>query len=716
MPESYDIRQHLLVARLPTLPQILVKMIEYCQTEEIGMAQLAELIAKDTAIASKILGTATSAAYHRRGGPKIQLEQAVMALGTDMIRTLVMSESMYQSFNRLSASIGSHLHVFWRHSLKAAVIARDIAKKMKHTNIDEAYLGGLLHDVGRLAFMTVAPGKYAALFHLPDDKKLCAAEQAALHLTHQEAGAWMIERWKLGSRLADCVLYHHETDARVASTPPLTRIVFVAHLLCCHDLDKETALRASALSGLDTDTLEAINNEADAKVREVADFLGIESAETVPEQPLPAETVAPQKQEPMGEELHNIVLASEAGRTFALQTDETSLFETVIRSARILFNLDDGIVLTLDREKQILVPVGDRQQRLSTLAIALTEGGPVAQAALHQRTVFIHRTQPLIGIPEAQLLRTLDADSLICMPLVSKGLCMGVLVGGASSLPMAHFEQKTRFMQVFASQATVALLSLKNKHEAARRQVENITEEFRLSSRKMAHEVNNPLAIIRNYLSLLNDKLTQHEPVGGEISILNQEIDRVSKILHTFAESRSNEQPKALDVNNVIHDVARLFLDTGFASETVKILPQTEGQPPNAVCDRDALTQILMNLIKNALEAMPDGGLVQIINNGHVQHTDQTYLKIAITDTGPGIPPEIMDNLFRPVSSSKGGQHRGLGLSIVRDLVGKSNGQINCRNSSKGASFEILLPVGDPARFAKTTSPIGISPENKGSP
>ncbi|MEA5096954.1 MAG: HDOD domain-containing protein, partial [Burkholderiaceae bacterium] len=55
MPDFYDIRQHLLVARLPTLPQILVKLVEYCQTEEVGMTQLAELIAKDTAIASKIL-------------------------------------------------------------------------------------------------------------------------------------------------------------------------------------------------------------------------------------------------------------------------------------------------------------------------------------------------------------------------------------------------------------------------------------------------------------------------------------------------------------------------------------------------------------------------------------------------------------------------------------------------------------------------------------
>ncbi|MEA5098373.1 MAG: ATP-binding protein, partial [Burkholderiaceae bacterium] len=172
-------------------------------------------------------------------------------------------------------------------------------------------------------------------------------------------------------------------------------------------------------------------------------------------------------------------------------------------------------------------------------------------------------------------------------------------------------------------------------------------------------------------------------------------------------------QPKALDVNSVIQDIARLFLDTGFSSGKVQIVPQTEDQPRSAICDRNALTQILMNLVKNSIEAMPDGGLVQIVNNGHVRQDDKTFLKIAITDTGPGLPQTIVDNLFRPVNSTKGESHRGLGLSIVHDLVGKSNGRIDCSSSSKGTSFEILLPVGDPGRFSKTASHIDSSPDER---
>ena len=107
----------------------------------------------------------------------------------------------------------------------------------------------------------------------------------------------------------------------------------------------------------------------------------------------------------------------------------------------------------------------------------------------------------------------------------------------------------------------------------------------------------------------------------------------------------------------------------------------------------DTLKQILVNLLKNAVEAVPDGGEIEIANNGQVNQDGRLYVELHVRDTGPGLPTEVLANLFSPVRSGKGGEHRGLGLSIVHGLVKKMQGMIICRSDQKGTTFEILLPV-----------------------
>jgi signal transduction histidine kinase len=90
---------------------------------------------------------------------------------------------------------------------------------------------------------------------------------------------------------------------------------------------------------------------------------------------------------------------------------------------------------------------------------------------------------------------------------------------------------------------------------------------------------------------------------------------------------------------------------------------------------------------------MPDGGEIQIANSGHVNRDGRLYIELCVKDSGPGIAPEILANLFSPVRSTKGNGHQGLGLSIVHSLVKKTQGLITCRSGSKGTAFEIMLPV-----------------------
>jgi HD-like signal output (HDOD) protein/nitrogen-specific signal transduction histidine kinase len=697
MISDHDIRNRLLTARLPAMPQILIKLIEHLQADDLGMPELAALISKDAGMTAKILGVANSSAYHR-ANRVIGLEQSLVALGTDMIKTLVISESVFQTFSNFPHSGSTDLRPFWKASLTAAVVARELARRTDYAHAEEAYLAGLLHNVGRLALLATAPKEYAYNFTARDDEDLCAVELRTLQITHAEAGAWLVERWNLDSFLADSVLYHHELGERLETAHPLVRMVRLAHLVAHHPEDERTIAQAAQLCGVSRDDVAEIAAGAQRQVDKSAAYLGIDlaGADEVPQPPAFAPPPSDPVQQRLSEEVRNLVLVTEAGQSFARQQGETATLEAVLRSARILFNLQSAVVLLENPTGQALVgiPVGEHQ-RIADFAIPLNKGGVIAQAAQERRPHFMSRNASGLSLAEEQLLRMLDAESLACLPLVAGARCLGVIVGGIGDWQVTELRERERFVQAFAAQAGASLETALSERGYARRQLASAAEEYREASRRVIHEVNNPLSIIKNYLSVLDGKLSRNEPVQGEMSILNEEIDRVGSLVASLAEPHAAAPAaRAINVARVADDVIRLFSRTGSVPASVQITAHVEGDAVEVEGDPDMLKQVLMNLVKNAVEALADdGGRIDILNRGHVNRDRRLYLELNVSDNGPGMPTEVLANLFAPVRSTKQGSNRGLGLSIVHSLVTKMNGLVSCRSGRTGTSFEILLPV-----------------------
>jgi HD-like signal output (HDOD) protein/signal transduction histidine kinase len=694
---DHDIRNRLLIARLPAMPQILIKLIEHLQADDAGMPELAALIAKDAAMTSKILTVANSSAYHRNQRT-VGLEQSLVSLGTDMIKTLVISESVFQTFNSFPHSGSTDLRGFWKGSLTTAVIARDVAKKMEYPHVEEAYLAGLLHNVGRLALLATAPKEYSFNFMARDDEDLCAVEQRTLQITHSEAGAWLIERWHLDSFLADSVLYHHEPISRLESAHPLIRIVRLAHLLCFHEDEEAQAIEsASQLCGLDAGTLEQIIRNAARQVEKSAAYLGIDlaGADDIPAPAAYAPPAVDPVQQRLSEEVRNMVLVSEMGQTFARQQGESGLLESMTRSARILFDFENAVVLMENPTGHALhgMATGEHLQKLAEFVIPLNKGGVVAESALERKLTYISRESPTLNVAEEQLFRILGSEGMVCLPLVANQRCLGILIGGAPAWQMPSFQKRERFLQSFGTQAAAALETAISERGHARRQIAHVAEEYREASRRVVHEVNNPLSIIKNYLSVLDSKLAKREPVVGEMSILNEEIDRVGQLINGLADLQPTDASRVTDVARVVDDVLRLFRATEFVPASVQIVVRMQEEPAEIDGDADLLKQVLVNLIKNAVEALTGGGRIEISHRGHVNRERKLYLELVISDTGPGLSAEVLANLFSAVRSTKEGAHHGLGLSIVHSLVKKMQGLITCRSGKTGTTFEILLPA-----------------------
>ena len=703
-----DIRNRLLIARLPAMPQILIKLLAHLQADDLGMPELAALVAKDAGMTGKILTVANSSAYHR-SGRQANLEQAMVALGTDMIKTLVISDSVFQTFNSFPNSSATDLRAFWKNSLTAAVLARDLARHLNYSQPEEAYLAGLLHNVGRLALLATAPKEYGFNFTARDDEALCAVEQRTLQITHAEAGAWLIERWQLDSFLADSVLYHHEPGERLEGAHPLIRIVRAAHLLSGHAEDPALVIEAAKLCDLEPEAADALLDQAARQVERAAVHLGIDlaGADDMPSPPAfaPPPPVDPVQQR-LTEEMRNLVLVSEIGQAFARQQGESGLLEAMTRSARVLFDFENAAVLLENPTGHALVgaPTAN-QQRIAEFAIPLSKGGAVAKAALERRLAFVRREGAPLGLPEEQLLRMLGTESLVCVPLVSGARCIGVLIGGIAGWQVPACQKRERFMQSFGAQAASALENAMLERGQARRQLAHVAEEYREASRRVVHEVNNPLSIIKNYLSVLDSKLERQEPVGSELSILNEEIDRVGQLVNSLTEVQPNvDSGVSADVSKVVEDVLRLFRATDFVPANVEIVVSMSHEAGRVEGDPDILKQILVNLVKNAIEALSaTGGRIEIANRGHVNRERRLYLELVVSDTGPGLSREVLANLFSAVKSTKEGPHHGLGLSIVHSLVKKLNGHIACRSGKTGTSFEILLPA-----HAGASAPAGL--------
>lgn len=697
-----DIRNRLLIARLPAMPQILIKLIELLQADDAGMPELAALIAKDAGMTSKILAVANSSAYQRHNR-SVGLEQALVSLGTDMIKTLVISESVFQTFNNFPHSGSTDLRAFWKASLTTAVIARDIARVLDYPQVEEAYLAGLLHNVGRLALLATAPKEYSYNFTARDDEELCAVEQRTLEITHAEAGAWLIERWNLDSFLADSVLYHHEPVPRLEAAHPLIRIVRLAHQLCYHADTPEAAAEAAGLCGIEEDKLDAFVKSAARQVARAAEHLGIDlaGADDIPAPPALAQTVAAKPVDPvqarLQEEVRNMVLVQEMGQSFARQSGEAGMLDAMTRSARILFDLETTVILLESPTGHALQGAGggEAQQRLSEFAIPLNRPGLLADAANGRQLTFATRggASAGLGIAEEQLFRIVGSEALICLPLVAGQRCLGMIVGGAPAWQLPLLQKKERFLQAFGNQAAGALETALSERGHARRQVAHVAEEYREASRRVVHEVNNPLSIIKNYLSVLDAKLARREPVVSEMSILNEEIDRVGQLINGLADLQPSEAGSVTNVARVVEDVLRLFRATDFLPASVQVITRMQDGPQEIDGDADLLKQILVNLVKNAIEAQPQGGRIEIANRGLVNRERRLYVELAVSDGGPGLSQDVLANLFSAVKSSKEGQHHGLGLSIVHSLVKKLNGMISCRSGANGTSFELLLPA-----------------------
>ena len=154
-----EIMQNIEVNRLPSLPNVLVEMLRACEKNQASFQELSQIISRDPVIAGRVIFLANSSFYNP--GSKITtLERALFLLGTDTLKTIVITASIQQFFSAFKSAHSDFLVSFWQRSLTCALLAKSLAILTSYPNPDEVYLAGLLHNIGELVLDSNHPGLY----------------------------------------------------------------------------------------------------------------------------------------------------------------------------------------------------------------------------------------------------------------------------------------------------------------------------------------------------------------------------------------------------------------------------------------------------------------------------------------------------------------------------------------------------------------------------
>ncbi len=234
---------------LSTLPAVMAEVLRICDDPDLALTDLAEVIARDVALTSRILKVVNSP-FYGRAQQVSSIRNAVMTLGASKVKALALSLSLYD----LSAKIGSKIELkdFWRHSLNVACVSELIANKVSPQIAEEAFICGCLHDLGVLVLDCFYPKEYGKVFQaVAAGEDMIKAERQILEIDHAAAGDLLGRVWNFPERYCTAIARHHDVFELNDKENRLAQIVNLADKLATFTFEASVGQKSAQLTNRD---------------------------------------------------------------------------------------------------------------------------------------------------------------------------------------------------------------------------------------------------------------------------------------------------------------------------------------------------------------------------------------------------------------------------------------------------------------------------------
>jgi signal transduction histidine kinase len=291
-----------------------------------------------------------------------------------------------------------------------------------------------------------------------------------------------------------------------------------------------------------------------------------------------------------------------------------------------------------------------------------------------------------------------DESRLVAVPVGKAGKSMGLLVGYSSTPGRFTGEDLERLMAY--GPIAAGILEIAALEAPGTTKMSLTPEELLPLSRLItmgelsacfAHEVTNPLMLIRGHLRFVEESLPLDHPLRINFEVIDRASRRIEEMAKRMLDFSRKRTPRTepCDIGEVIADAIR-FVQPYFRAQHVDHQFHRATDLPLIGIDRWQLSQALVNLLQNAADAMADSErrVVSI-----TARTDGNQMRVVITDTGAGIPTVNLPFIFNPFFTSKGERGTGLGLYITKQVIDDHKGTITVQTGNRGTSFVISLPL-----------------------
>ena len=750
------------IARLPGLPIL----IDHALKASRGSADpraICEWLLLDPSLVARVLEATADAREARAELEFRSIEERVTGLDPGLLKSLLIHAASCSLGAERQPLSSRELGGFWMHALRCALLSRALAETCSYRHPQEAYLVGLLHDLGSFALLSAVPNTFRSLVadQAMADGQGLPEHAGRLGTIHAQIGAALLEKLRLPFYAVDAVLLHHAPRQELAGTHMLVRILRCAETLAHPRVPVEQLRAVGELLGITAADISGAEKAAAEQMNTVLQSLGLArpqpgaapAAEASPTAPVvdlqrlsdtlvlrfvkeaerpPGEESSPsgrpggdgaganggaQEAAPPGwaDALHSAsgTLSSLLGQVVseATRLEAQALLRSTrdVQSAVSAILPLSGVVTGLRRAALFVAGEGagnwpgwvvdaDGAARFDLELSTAVSRSLVARAAREANAVTSYvegRTRKLAGM-DLQIARILDADEIAALPLLGEEPgCRGVVVFGTSALKAARLAESVPFLGELV-RLVARSLPRSSPGPSAERPADP-AEQLRAATRRLVHEARNPLSVLKTYLEIAKTRAGEGEGLGGELEVASREVDRVAKLLDAIGQSGAQAPPRTalVEVNRTIKDLLLVYGAALFGSKGIVVSQLLDPGVAAIACDEEGLKQVLLNLLKNASEALPRGGQVLIGTADGVNDQGQMMVEISVADNGPGIAPEKVAELFAAPAASARADGRGVGLPTSLAIVKAAGGHLACRSRpGSGATFTVLLPRG----------------------
>ena len=320
----------------------------------------------------------------------------------------------------------------------------------------------------------------------------------------------------------------------------------------------------------------------------------------------------------------------------------------------------------------------------------------------------------IINIPDIsydkrawQVARSIETEAFAVFPLVKDQRRIGVIVVDNFVTRTPILDEDLDPLATFTSFAAIAI-DAASLNDRLQRQVEELDRaQGRLRSQKqviarsqqlaemgrltadLAHEIRNPMTLIGGFARILVRKLPKGSDLHKKAEVITNEIARLEELLTDALKMARQEKPHSEpeDINCLVTEALDL-ISSECRKKSIRIMKNLDDGLPQILIDRHKLKEVLINLLQNAMQAMPEGGTITVASAGR-----DGNLLLSISDTGVGIQESEKEMIFNPFYTSRPGG-TGLGLSLANRIIEAMSGNISVESKvGQGSTFTLMLPL-----------------------